>query len=257
MPPTTPHAAVVVLAGGSGTRVGAGMNKVYLPLGGRRVISWSLLQAAEVPAVRAMVLVIRPEDAALARSTLAEECPGLTVAVVTGGSSRHASEQAALTHLAPAVAAGDIDVVVIHDGARPLAGANLFRKVIDVAAAHGGAVPGVAADDLLPRDPGTNGTRSADVPAAGAPAPDVPASPGLVAVQTPQAFRAAELLAAYAEAAAAGEHGTDTAATLERFSRLPVHLVPGTRRNVKVTYPADVALVERLLAADPEDAPLS
>lgn len=244
-----PRAAVVVLGGGSGSRLGAGINKVYLPLAGRRVISWSLLQAARVPSVGRIVLVVRPEDTALARATLAAECPGLAVEVVTGGDTRHASERAALAHLAPAVAAGDVEVIVVHDGARPLAGSPLFRHVIDTAAAVGGAVPGVPAHDLLPTGPGHPG------PGPGSPEPE-PGHPGpprermrLVAVQTPQAFRATELVAAYAAADAAGAQGSDTAATLERFSTLPVRLVPGARHNVKVTYPSDVAVVEHLLTA--------
>lgn len=242
-----PRAAVVVLGGGSGSRLGAGINKVYLPLAGRRVISWSLLQAARVPPVGRIVLVIRPEDTALARATLATECPGLAVEVVTGGTTRHASERAALAHLAPAVAAGDVEVIVVHDGARPLAGSLLFRHVIDTAAAVGGAVPGLPTHDLLLTEPELPGNRSPE------PEPGRPGAPRermrLVAVQTPQAFRAAELVAAYAAADAAGIRGSDTAATLERFSSLPVRLVPGSRHNVKITYPSDVAVVERLLTA--------
>jgi 2-C-methyl-D-erythritol 4-phosphate cytidylyltransferase len=228
--PSARRTAFVVLAGGSGTRVGAGTNKVYLPLAGRRVVSWSFVWAREVPDVVRHVLVVRAADVALARETLDQDLPGLPVEIVTGGSCRHESEQAALDLLAPAVAAGELDVVAVHDGARPLAGPSLVRSVLATAAEVGGAVPGLPAEGLLPVDP-----RSPD-------------GERLVRVQTPQAFRAAGLLAAYAAAARDGYQGTDTASSLEVYGDLDVRIVPGSPTNLKVTYPHDLVLAERLLA---------
>src|SRR5919202_5418887 len=130
---------------GGGSGVGADVNKVYLPLAGRRVVSWSLLWAAQVEDVGTFVLVVRPEDAELAEDVLRREAPGLDVRMVVGGATRHESEDAALVHLAPAVEAGEIDVVALHDGARPLAGPALFRSVVATAQAVGGAVPALPA----------------------------------------------------------------------------------------------------------------
>ena len=76
----------------------------------------------------------------------------------------------------------------------------------------------------------------------------VPAGRRLVRVQTPQAFRAAELLAAYEQADRDGFTGTDTAACVERYAGLRVHCLPGDPRNLKVTYRADLDLAARLLA---------
>ncbi|MDQ1288865.1 MAG: 2-C-methyl-D-erythritol 4-phosphate cytidylyltransferase [Actinomycetota bacterium] len=222
------RAAFVVLAGGSGTRVGAGVNKVYLPLAGRKVISWSFVQAAQVPEVDHFVLVTRSEDVALARGILDEEVGDLDVEVVVGGATRHGSEQAALDLLRPRIEAGEVEVVAVHDGARPLAGPALIGSVIRAAASAGGALPGLPARDLLP---------VGDAPAG-----------ALVRVQTPQAFRAKDLLLAYEAAAAKGFEGTDTASSVEEFSGLAVQVVPGSRRNLKVTYPHDLLLAERLLA---------
>jgi len=120
--------------------------------------------------------------------------------------------------------------VAIHDGARPLASAALFRAVIDVAAGDGAAVPGVPAGRLNTVDGGL--------------APD-----DLVAVQTPQAFAASTLLAAYDAADADGFTGTDTAACLERYADVTVRAVDGERRNLKITYPDDLRLAEELIAA--------
>jgi 2-C-methyl-D-erythritol 4-phosphate cytidylyltransferase len=233
-----PRAAVVVLAGGSGTRVGVGLNKVYLPLAGRRVVSWSLESAAEVPGVVAVVLVVRPDDVAFAHQVLSEEVAGLDVRMVVGGATRHASEDAGLAHLAPEVESGQIDVIVIHDGARPLAGASLFRSVVEMADAVGGAVPVLAAPGVL------------RIENDGHPASDPRDAPlRLARVQTPQGFRAEDLLAAYAAAHEHGYEGTDTASSVEAFSGLVVRTVRGNPLNLKVTYPQDLAVAERLLTA--------
>jgi 2-C-methyl-D-erythritol 4-phosphate cytidylyltransferase len=125
----------------------------------------------------------------------------------------------------------------VHDAARPLAGALLFRSVITTAARVGGAVPGLPAAGLVPVGD--------DGPAA---APSL-AARCLTAVQTPQAFRAAELLAAYSRAGDAGYQGTDTSSSIEAFADLTVRVVAGSRHNIKITYPRDVRVAERLLAA--------
>lgn len=233
----TTKAAVVVLAGGSGARLGAEVNKVYLPLAGRPVLSWSFAWAARLPDVQRFVLVIRPQDRALAERMLAEAWPGLGVELVTGGPTRHASEQAALDHLAAPIHDGTVGLVAIHDGARPLAGTRLFRAVLDAAAATGGAVPGVPATGLLPVPTPDGGTQAV--------------AEQLVRVQTPQAFRAGPLLEAYRAAREGGYVGTDTAACLEAYSGsgLTIQVVPGHRYNIKVTYAGDLPLAERLLGA--------
>ena len=143
--PALPAAAAVILAGGSGSRVGAAMNKVYLPLVGRPAIAWCLTRAGASLEVGRVVLVVRQEDFGLATKTLATESLADTVDLVLGGASRHESEEAALHHLAAEITRGTIDVVAIHDGARPLADPSLWSRCIATARAVGGAVPGVPA----------------------------------------------------------------------------------------------------------------
>ena len=228
-------AAFVVLAGGSGTRLGSDRNKVYLPLAGRPVISWSLSWAAEVPEVGRVLLVIRPQDEQVAAEAVA--AAGMTgdVEVIAGGVTRHRSEQAALDHLAGPIRAGSIDVVAIHDGARPLAGSRLLQQVIQAAAAHGGAVP------TLPE----KSAWAVDADGRLRP-PD--ADHGLHRVQTPQAFRASTLLEAYAAALRNGTEGTDTSAALEGLRGIQVVAVPGRPENLKVTFADDLLRAEQLLA---------
>lgn len=225
-------AAVVVLAAGSGTRVGAETNKVLLPLAGRPLLAWSVLAALDVDDVATVVVVGRSED----RTALAEAISPLLgdreVLLVDGGTTRHASEDAALTVLAPAIERGEVDVVAIHDGARPLARPELFALAIATAREHGAAVPTITLAGLADRDPSAGVLPGGEV----------------VGVQTPQAFRARPLLDAYRAAAGDGFAGTDTAACLERYADLPVRAVPGGAANLKVTYAEDLATAEALLA---------
>jgi len=225
-----PRAALVMLAAGEGRRTGHHTNKVLLPLAGRRVFTWSIDWARRLPAVTSTVLVIREQDREQVLATIDREVDPPDVAVVTGGDSRHGSEWEALQFLAPAIESGEIDVVVIHDAARPLAGTDLFAAVIAAAAEHGGAIP--------VRDQGN----LASLDGAGSP-PD-----RVVAVQTPQAFAARPLLEAYRRAAEQGFVGTDTASCMERYTDVPVRCVAGDAGNIKITFPEDLFLAERLLA---------
>jgi 2-C-methyl-D-erythritol 4-phosphate cytidylyltransferase len=232
--PHRPTAAAVVLAGGSGVRVGQGRNKAYLPVGGRTVVTASLRAMATVPGLRRLVLVVRGDDVALAERTLASEFadPPVPVELVLGGVTRHGSEERALRHLASAIGAGSVDVVLIHDAARPLCSPELVAALVQAAAEHGGAVPGLPADDLA---------------AFGADGTVVPLAGRHVRVQTPQAFAARPLLEAYERAAGTGFDGTDTAACVERFSSLQVRFVPGEPQNFKITYSSDVGLADQFL----------
>lgn len=229
-------AAAVVLAGGSGTRVGADRNKVYLPLAGRSVIAWSLLTFSGVPEIGPVVLVVRAVDREPAAEVLAREFADGPVEVVVGGPTRQESELAGLRHLAARIDAGAVDTVLVHDGARPLAGGPLVRAVLDAAREWGGAVPGLERDDLATAGPDGIGLAG-------------PAPAGLVAVQTPQGFRAAPLLAAYEEAARSGFVGTDTASCMARFAPdVTVRWIPGEERNIKITHRHDLTVAEVVLS---------
>jgi len=224
-------AVAAVLAAGSGSRVGAEVNKVLLDLAGRPVLAWSVLAALEANEVGTVVVVCRPGERAAVGAALAPHLGDREVLLTDGGATRHASEQAALDALAPRIADGSVDVVAIHDGARPLATPGLFDTVVRVAREHGGAVPTLELSGLAPRT-------------AGAVLPS-----GLVGVQTPQAFRARDLADAYAAAAREGFEGTDTAATVERYAGLSVRAVPVGPENLKVTYPEDLSAAAALLGA--------
>jgi len=231
----SPSAAVVVLAAGSGSRVGAGRNKVLLPLRGLPVLSWSVRTALALPGVHRVVLVVAAGEHDDVAAAVGPHLGERDVLVVDGGATRHDSEANALRVLAPEIEAGEIDVVAVHDGARPLASVELFAATIAAAREHGGAIPVVPLPHLLPRDPGAG--------------PGTDAHTVLAGVQTPQAFRAPELLAAYRRSARDGFVGTDTEASLRRYGDLRVVAVPSSPLNLKITFPEDVELAARLLAA--------
>ena len=228
----TTHAGIV-LAAGSGTRVGDTRNKVFLPLAGRRIVTWSLELFGKLPGTGRLVLVVRDEDRGLAGEILDRELPGVPVDLVTGGQSRHESEYRALLHLADEIRDGEIDIVLVHDAARPLAPVPMMEEVLAAAIRAGGAIPGLPLEDAV----GVDETgRLSHV-----------GRTDMVRVQTPQAFRSGPLLAAYQAAAADGFTGTDTAACVERYGGVPVQVVSGDPRNIKVTYADDLFTAELIL----------
>jgi 2-C-methyl-D-erythritol 4-phosphate cytidylyltransferase len=224
VPATT---AVVVLAAGSGSRVGADRNKVLLPLGDRPVLAWSLVDALALPGVRRVVLVVRPGEADAVGDALAPYLGDREVHVVEGGATRHASEWRAVQLLAPAIDAGELDLVAIHDGARPLAGRALWEAVLAAAQEYGGAIPVAPLGGLVTTDLG-------------------PVPGELAGVQTPQAFTATALLAAYRAADAEGFDGTDTAGCLARYTDVRIAAVTSGPGNLKITFAEDLGLAEAL-----------
>jgi 2-C-methyl-D-erythritol 4-phosphate cytidylyltransferase len=200
---------------------------VWLPLSGRHIISRSLTNAAANFTDARIIVVINPDDENFARKALADDAMPSSIEIVYGGASRHESEFNALQHLKPAIAAGEIDIVLIHDGARPLATPELFTAIAENAAQHGGAIPTIALD-------------SHEM--------DMVREETVARVQTPQGFRAKPLLEAYENAAADGFTGTDTAACMEKyFPEVKIFAVPGDVLNFKITYPQDLAIAELLI----------
>ena len=221
----------ILLAGGSGTRLGTGDNKAYLPLGGHPLLVWSLVAFERCPRIDDIVLVTRAEDRERAFAAAAAADVTKLRAVVEGGPTRHASEQAGLDAIADAIADGTVTLVAIHDAARPFVSTELLDRLLDAADRHGGSAPALAVGaPFLVR---TDDTELAAV-----------ATEDLRRMQTPQAFRAPGLLAAYRAATAAGFHGVDTVETVAHHGELTVVAVEGDARNRKVTFVDDLRAAE-------------
>lgn len=206
--------------------MGAAVNKVLLPLGTTTVLGASVRAALAVEGVRRLVVVLRPGEQEAVAAAVTPMLGDREAILVPGGETRHASEWAALQVLRSDIEAGEIDVVAIHDGARPLATPELYAQVLAAAREHGGAipvaeVPGLVGRDLQPREG--------------------------VGVQTPQAFRAGELLDAHTRARHEGFEGTDTAGVLERYASVEIAAVPSSSLNLKVTFAEDIAAAEQLI----------
>jgi 2-C-methyl-D-erythritol 4-phosphate cytidylyltransferase len=132
-------------------------------------------------------------------------------------------------------AATDDDVILIHDGARPFLTHRLVTALVDAAREVGGAVPGIPVTGVL----WDLGDRARPQPAA--------AARSLRRMQTPQAFRARTLLAAYAAADTDGFDGVDTASTVERYTSLAIRVVTSDPRNLKITTPVDLEIARALV----------
>ncbi len=228
-----PRAAAIVLAGGNGTRTGEVMNKVYLHLAGRTVVSWSIRALAQVALIDRCVLVIRERDRDIAQQTIDRELWDIDIEVVVGGNNRRRSELSALRRLAPAIVDGSIDTVVVHDGARPLVSPTLVRELLAAAAEFGAAIPGIRADDIAQvMHDGTVGKLPEHT---------------LFRAQTPQVFRASALLNAYEKAESENFPATDTESCVHHYTGMRAHVVPGDERNIKITYPDDLLKVDLIL----------
>ena len=229
----------VILCAGRGTRMGAGENKVFLPLAGRPALLWSVAAFADAPIVDELLLVAHPAELARVRALVADVAK--VIGVVAGGATRAQSEARALAALRPSIESGEIGLVMMHDGARPLVTPGEIARLVDAARALDAPGGALLAAPLAPGDE------------VGEVGPDgliarLFASADLARAQTPQAFDAQLLLAAYDRAAADGFDGTDTAATVERLGA-PVAVVTGSEENLKLTTPDDLHRAEAIIAA--------
>lgn len=218
---------IVVVAAGSGLRLGASLPKAFVDLGGVPVLGRALRPMHEL--VEAVEVVVVAPAELLARAAAIAEHEGVAAVVVPGGDTRQASVAAGLAALGP-----EVDVVLVHDAARSLAPAALFARVAAAVRTEGaGVVPALAVSDTVKRvDP--DGAIESTVDRS-----------ALRAVQTPQGFPRAALDAAYADAA--DEHTDDAALFAASGGR--VIAVDGDPDAFKITTPWDLA--RALAAVDP------
>jgi 2-C-methyl-D-erythritol 4-phosphate cytidylyltransferase/2-C-methyl-D-erythritol 2,4-cyclodiphosphate synthase len=220
-------AGVVVVAAGRSERMG-GVEKMLAPLAGEPLLLHSVRPFDRCEAVHEIVVVTREDLEDPVRRLLERAGVGKLRAVVRGGETRTESARNGFAALSE-----EPEVVLVHDGARPLVSAALIARVAGAAAEEGAAVPGVVPVSTIKRERGGRSAGTVD-------------RDTLREAQTPQGFRREVLARAFADALRDGFHGTDEAACVER-SGAPVALVPGERTNLKVTVPEDLLLAEVLL----------
>jgi 2-C-methyl-D-erythritol 4-phosphate cytidylyltransferase len=222
--------AAIVPAAGRGERLGPGVPKALRQLGGVPMLVHAVRALARARLVDVVVVAAPPGDEPEVRALLDTYAVPADVSVTTGGATRQESVRRALESLAP-----DVDVVLVHDAARPLAPSQLVDDV--VAAVAGGApavVPALPVADTIKRveDGRVVETLRRE---------------GLYAVQTPQGFHRELLTKAHDAAGIDGFAGTDDASLVERVGAV-VTVVPGHPEAAKVTRPADLAAAEAVLA---------
>jgi 2-C-methyl-D-erythritol 4-phosphate cytidylyltransferase len=212
----------IVVAAGSGVRLGGEVPKAVRPLAGRPLVSWSV-EALAAGGVTDVVVVVGEGLQELFTSALVGA--PIPFRLVEGGATRQESVARGIAALPPG------GVVLVHDAARPLVPAEVVRGVVEAVRAGAAAV--------IPVVPVTDTIRQ--VVEAGSVVVD---RSGLRAVQTPQGFAREALVAAHA--AAAGRDLTDDAAVCEA-SGYEVVLVPGSREALKITEPYDLAVAEAIV----------
>ena len=222
-----PYCSVIVAAAGSSSRMG-GENKLMMPIDGVPVLARTLQALNEAALVDEIVVAAREEDLI----AIGDLCKIYGVVkptkIVRGGENRLES-----VYLASLECRGDAGFIAVHDGARPLATAELIDRTIALAHRTNAAAPAVPVKDTIKI------VRDGKVAAT-------PPREELQAVQTPQAFDAALLRAALENARVFGGTITDDCSAVELLGK-EVYLTEGSYENIKITTPEDLILASELL----------
>lgn len=235
----------IIPAGGKGVRAGFPAPKQFQEIGGVTVLERTAAKVLDLPGVQGVVVALPasgPSDradedeviAAVRRRLDAMSSPDVPLIVAAGGVTRHESVLNALRLVPP-----DARWIAVHDASRPFFSADLFARVLDAATRSGAAICAVLPPDTVKMVQGSFVASTLDRDA-------------LASVQTPQVFAAEVLRAAHECALRDGFTGTDDSQLVERLGH-KVAVVPGERRNLKITYPEDFAVAEVLAAG--EDRP--
>lgn len=216
---------VVIVAAGSASRMG-GIDKVMAPLAGEPIIVRTVRAFQDCDAVKKIVVVTR-EDLILPITSL---CSGMSKlkAVVAGGSSRQES-----VHLGLNALSGEVQLVAVHDGARPLVSWQLIDRVIRAANTYGAAAPAIPVKDTIKV-------------VKGGVVEQTPDRSNLFAVQTPQVFDFDLLRGALKKVEQEQLQVTDDCSAVEQMG-MRVKIVEGDERNLKVTTPMDLKIAQMLL----------
>jgi 2-C-methyl-D-erythritol 4-phosphate cytidylyltransferase len=224
----------LIPAAGMGKRMGATINKQYLQLKGLPIVARTIAVFETSPLIESIYLVIPEDEIPYCRKHVVEACGFKKIsAIVPGGKERQNSVMNALKAMRERVS--DDDVVLIHDGVRPMVTEKILRESIITARSHDGALVAVPVKDTI------KSVHDGIVF-------DTPPRESLWQAQTPQTFRFGKILAAYLSAEADGFTGTDDASLIERTGG-KVHIIQGDYRNIKITTPEDLILAEAFLTA--------
>lgn len=231
---TTFKSVALIPAAGVGKRMGAPINKQYLLLNGLPVVARTIAVFEQSPLIDAIYLVIPAEEISYCQEHVVDACGFKKIAaIVPGGRERQNSVINGLRAMRGRVS--DTDVVLIHDGVRPLLTETMLADSITAARVHDGAVVAVPVKDTIKI--ARNGIIQ-----------NTPPREDLWQAQTPQAFRFDKIFKAHLSAEADGFTGTDDASLLERNGG-DLRIILGDYRNIKITTPEDLTLAVAFLKA--------
>jgi len=231
--PSHPRFCAIVPAAGIGSRMGKASKKPYLPLAGEPLLFHTLRRLMQARGCAEIVLVLHPDEFGGPRAEWRQRLERQfgVGKLARGGATRQDSVRAGLQLVDPV-----LDIVLIHDAARPLVDPAVVEKVALEAAATGAAlaaIPATATVKEVEADGRIRRTLPRDL---------------IWLAQTPQGFRKDIILEAYRRASEDGFQGTDDAQLVERLGT-PVSVVPDSPDNLKITTPRDLAVAEALLKA--------
>ncbi len=225
------RASAIIVAAGSGSRLGRAEPKAFVALGGRPMLYYSLAAVARVAGIAEIIVTVPSGMEKAARAcAVAAGAADLPIKITPGGAERQDSVRIGL-----ALASAESDLVIVHDAARPLASPDLFAACLAAAERAGGAIAAIAVADTLKRV--ADGAITATISRA-----------GLWQAQTPQAFRRPILIAAHERALSEKIAATDDADLAERIGAR-VEVVESIAPNLKITTPADLAMAESILVS--------
>lgn len=225
---SSPKVSAVILAAGTGSRVG--LRKQFLYAGGKPLISYSLSTFDSCDEIHELLLVCRQEDLPMMQFVVNALGLSKLKKVVIGGETRQESARKGLEAVA-----SDSELVMIHDSARPLVTRELIRRLIAEAEHSGAVVPGLPVRDtvkFVSQDGYVLTT---------------PRRESIYVIQTPQVFKVSLIKHAHQVALEAGWSCSDDASLVEKLG-LKVRVIPGEEQNFKVTTPEDLGYLEYTLA---------
>ena len=228
--------AAVIAAGGTGTRIGAGLPKQFLEISGKPILVRTIESLLALDRVVQVVIALPAEAVPRAQAMLARQTWRVPVICVPGGKTRQDSVYCGVLSTAE-----DIDLILVHDAVRPFCDPATLERVVEAAWRTGGAVPGLPATETIQRV-----SRRGRVL-------KTPSRDELYAIQTPQGFHAAILRSALERAAREGFAGTDESSVV-RWAGHAVAVVEGSPENIKITRPLDLEIAQSLLARRGEGA---
>jgi 2-C-methyl-D-erythritol 4-phosphate cytidylyltransferase len=221
--------SAIILAAGKGTRMGGEEGKIFVPLLGKPLLAWTLLVFEACPDIQEIILVVPPGQEHVCREKILLPHTISKATIVSGGAERQDSLWNGFGEIHE-----PCNVVVIHDGARPLLDQKTLQKALEAAEQDGASVVAVPVKDTIKvGDAEHMVVKTLD-------------RSQLWAAQTPQAYQYPIIQAALAKAKKDAFYSTDDSSLVEKI-HAPVRIIPGSYENIKITTPDDVIFGEIIL----------